>query len=436
MGVGGALIVPSTLSVTASVFTMEERPKAIGIWTGVSGLGIVAGPVLAGWLLEHFAWGSIFLINVPVVLISRRRHAGAGSRGPFADAAKLDLPGAALSIGGLVALVYGVIEAPANGWTSPSELAVFGLAALLPGRLRRSRTDHADPLLDVRMLCPAGLRCRGAGGPAHELRPLRLDVLPEPVPAGRARASGPWRRASRSCRWRSRWQSSARSAWPGEAFSGTKLTSPTGMAAVAAGLWSLRLAGTSGRLSVRRGHALPGRRRHGLRHEPADGGHDPGPAEEPSKASLRRSTAPLANSAERWAWRSSAASPLRSTRPAYARHGLSSRPGRFGRPRLPCRRRRGGRATCPPQGEALLGLARTAFVERHGCGGSGQAPPSPWQAWPWLWPSCRAEPRHRPNRRPRRRPWRQTRTWPRRNLERTAARADQERAAATRTGAA
>ena len=70
MGIGGALIVPSTLSVTSNVFSPEERPKAIGIWTGIAGLGIVAGPVLAGWLLEHFAWGSIFMINVPIVLIS------------------------------------------------------------------------------------------------------------------------------------------------------------------------------------------------------------------------------------------------------------------------------------------------------------------------------------------------------------------------------
>ena len=128
MGVGGALIVPSTLSVTSQVFTMEERPKAIGIWTGVSGLGIVAGPVLAGWLLEHYAWGAIFLINVPIVLISLVGVVALVPEGRSANPAKLDIPGIALSVGGLVTLVYGVIEAPANGWTSSAELARRQLA--------------------------------------------------------------------------------------------------------------------------------------------------------------------------------------------------------------------------------------------------------------------------------------------------------------------
>ncbi|MGD0018645.1 MAG: DHA2 family efflux MFS transporter permease subunit [Candidatus Limnocylindrales bacterium] len=152
MGVGGALIVPSTLSVTANVFTMEERPKAIGIWTGVSGLGIVAGPVLAGWLLEHFAWGSIFLINVPVVLISVVGTLAIVPEGRSPGAAKLDVPGTALSIGGLIALVYGVIEAPANGWTSPFELVTFAVAALLLVGFVIRELSTTEPLLDVRLL--------------------------------------------------------------------------------------------------------------------------------------------------------------------------------------------------------------------------------------------------------------------------------------------
>ncbi len=152
MGVGGALIVPSTLSVTASVFTMEERPKAIGIWTGVSGLGIVAGPVLAGWLLEHFAWGSIFLINVPVVVVSIIGTLALVPEARSANPSRLDLAGSVLSVGGLVALVYGVIEAPASGWTSPSEIGIFALAAvLITGFVIRELTTP-EPLLDVRML--------------------------------------------------------------------------------------------------------------------------------------------------------------------------------------------------------------------------------------------------------------------------------------------
>lgn len=152
MGIGGALIVPSTLSVTANVFTMDERPKAIGIWTAVAGLGIVAGPVLAGWLLDRSSWGSIFLINVPVVIVAVAGTLAIVPEGRSPDAAPLDLPGVALSMGGLVALAYAVIEAPASGWTAPSELAAFGVAtALLTGFVARELTT-AEPLLDVRLL--------------------------------------------------------------------------------------------------------------------------------------------------------------------------------------------------------------------------------------------------------------------------------------------
>jgi EmrB/QacA subfamily drug resistance transporter len=152
MGVGGALIVPSTLSVTASVFTMEERPKAIGIWTAFAGLGIVAGPVLAGWLLEHYWWGSIFLINVPIVIFSIAGSLAIVPEGRAPETAPLDLPGIGLSVAGLVALVYGVIEAPGNGWTSPSELAILGAAGLLIVGFVARELSTPDPLLDVRLL--------------------------------------------------------------------------------------------------------------------------------------------------------------------------------------------------------------------------------------------------------------------------------------------
>jgi EmrB/QacA subfamily drug resistance transporter len=152
MGVGGALIVPSTLSVTSTVFTIEERPKAIGIWTAVAGLGIVAGPVLAGWLLDHYAWGSIFLINVPVVLASIAGSLAIVPESRSAEPAPLDIPGALLSVGTLVTLVYAVIEAPANGWTSAGELAGFGVAALLGVGFVLRELSAPAPLLDVRML--------------------------------------------------------------------------------------------------------------------------------------------------------------------------------------------------------------------------------------------------------------------------------------------
>jgi EmrB/QacA subfamily drug resistance transporter len=131
MGIGGALIMPSTLSVITNLFPPKERGRAIGIWTGVAGLGIVLGPVIGGWLLEHFWWGSVFLINLPVVALA----IGAGwplvpeSRDP--SATPLDPIGATLSIAALVALVYAIIQAPQNGWTDPLILGAFGAAAVL-----------------------------------------------------------------------------------------------------------------------------------------------------------------------------------------------------------------------------------------------------------------------------------------------------------------
>jgi EmrB/QacA subfamily drug resistance transporter len=129
MGIGAALIMPATLSIITNIFPTHERGRAIGVWAGVAGLGIILGPVAGGWLLEHFWWGSVFLVNLPVVALA----IGAGwplvpeSRDP--NATPLDPTGATLSIAALVALVYGIIQAPEDGWTDPVILAAFGVAA-------------------------------------------------------------------------------------------------------------------------------------------------------------------------------------------------------------------------------------------------------------------------------------------------------------------
>jgi EmrB/QacA subfamily drug resistance transporter len=130
MGVGGAFIMPSTLSILTNVFPAEERGRAIGIWAGVSGLGIGIGPVVGGWLLTHFWWGSVFLVNVPVVIFAliAGRLIIPNSKDPSAP--RLDPVGASLSIVGLVSLVFGIIEAPSHGWTDPLILAAFGIALI------------------------------------------------------------------------------------------------------------------------------------------------------------------------------------------------------------------------------------------------------------------------------------------------------------------
>jgi len=149
MGVGGALIMPSTLSILTNVFPAHERGRAIGIWAGVSGLGIAIGPIVGGWLLANFWWGSVFLVNVPVVIVALilGRLIVPDSKDPHPNA--LDPVGAVLSIVGLVSLVYAIIEAPSHGWTSPQTIVGFGFALIVLATFAiwELRSDH--PMLDV-----------------------------------------------------------------------------------------------------------------------------------------------------------------------------------------------------------------------------------------------------------------------------------------------
>ena len=112
MGIGGAFIFPTTLSILTNTFHGQERARAIGIWAGVSGLGIVVGPLGGGLLLEHFAWGSVFLVNVPICIaaVVLGYYFVPTSRDP--EEGRLDPVGAALSIVALSGLLYGIIEGP------------------------------------------------------------------------------------------------------------------------------------------------------------------------------------------------------------------------------------------------------------------------------------------------------------------------------------
>lgn len=149
MGIGAAAIIPSTLSILTTAFPHEERARAIGMWAGVSAIGLALGPILGGFLLEHFHWGSVFLINVPIViaaLISGQLILP-NSRDPSAP--RLDPMGAALSVAGLVSLVYGIIEVPTRGWTSSEIVASFVIAVIVFSLLIawEIRCDH--PMLDL-----------------------------------------------------------------------------------------------------------------------------------------------------------------------------------------------------------------------------------------------------------------------------------------------
>ena len=130
MGAGAALMMPSTLSIINDVFRdPTERSRAIGVWAGTSGLGIAIGPIAGGILLTRFWWGSVFLVNVPIVIAA---IVGAFVLVPESRNPNADLPdpgGATLSIVGLGLLLWAIIEAPSHGWTSGIVLGV-GLASL------------------------------------------------------------------------------------------------------------------------------------------------------------------------------------------------------------------------------------------------------------------------------------------------------------------
>jgi EmrB/QacA subfamily drug resistance transporter len=149
MGIGGALIMPATLSIIINVFTdRKERAQAIAIWTATAGAAVAIGPVTGGWLLEHFWWGSVFLVNVPVVLIALvlGQLFVPTSRDPSAP--PLDIVGALLSIAGLTALVWAIIEGP-NGWTHASTLVGFALAVVLLGAFGLWERRTRFPMLDM-----------------------------------------------------------------------------------------------------------------------------------------------------------------------------------------------------------------------------------------------------------------------------------------------
>jgi EmrB/QacA subfamily drug resistance transporter len=131
MGIGGALIMPSTLSIITNMFREPAvRQRAIGFWAGTSGLGVALGPIIGGLLLAHFWWGSVFLINVPIAAIGFALTLPLVPDSKNARAAAPDIAGAVLSVTGLGLLLWAIIEAPVHGWTSALVISA-GLAGLV-----------------------------------------------------------------------------------------------------------------------------------------------------------------------------------------------------------------------------------------------------------------------------------------------------------------
>jgi len=151
MGLGAALTMPSTLSILSDVFDEAERPKAIAAWGAVSALGIVAGPLVGGYLLEHFHWTSVFLVNVPFVAIGIIATLAVVPESRAPGRVARDPVGALLSVVGLVALVWAITEIPSNGWTSPAVIGAFTTAAVTLATFLWWEGRNAEPMLDVRL---------------------------------------------------------------------------------------------------------------------------------------------------------------------------------------------------------------------------------------------------------------------------------------------
>jgi EmrB/QacA subfamily drug resistance transporter len=150
MGIGAAAIMPSTLSILINVFTgANDRARAIGIWSGTTGLGIAVGPVAGGWLLSHYWWGSVFLVNVPIVVVGLGAVAlfVPNSRNPLRK--RPDTVGAGLSTLGMGLLLWGIIEAPSRTWSSPLILGAIAAAALVLTAFVFWERQSTHPMLEM-----------------------------------------------------------------------------------------------------------------------------------------------------------------------------------------------------------------------------------------------------------------------------------------------
>jgi EmrB/QacA subfamily drug resistance transporter len=152
MGIGAAAIFPSTLSLIANVFTERaERAKAIGLWGATTGIGVATGPIVGGWLLENFWWGSVFLFMVPLAAAVALGIAlfVPSSRDPSVP--PIDWYGLLLSSAAMGTLVFGLIQAPEWGWASTSAVATFAVGVMLMAVFVEVERRVARPMLDVRL---------------------------------------------------------------------------------------------------------------------------------------------------------------------------------------------------------------------------------------------------------------------------------------------
>ncbi len=152
MGLGAAMTFPATLSLISNVFTgRAERARAIGLWGAIGGVAIALGPIVGGWLLEHFSWASIFVAMGPVAAAAILLAAISVPTSKDPAAARSDVPGLLLSTAAMGLLVFTIIEAPSYGWGGARTVAGFAGAAVLMAAFILRERQAAHPMLDVRL---------------------------------------------------------------------------------------------------------------------------------------------------------------------------------------------------------------------------------------------------------------------------------------------
>jgi EmrB/QacA subfamily drug resistance transporter len=164
MGVGGAILTPLTMAVLPVMFEPHERGKAISLVTMGMGIGLPLGPIIGGYLLEHYWWGSIFVINVPIALVALVAVGLLVPESRSATPKPVDLIGAGLSTLGLVSLVYGVIEAPTRGWTDARVLIGLGAGVALLAAFALVERRAKAPMIDLRLFRKARFAWGTAAG--------------------------------------------------------------------------------------------------------------------------------------------------------------------------------------------------------------------------------------------------------------------------------
>src|SRR5262250_1847448 len=163
MGLGAAMTFPATLSLISNVFTeRRERARAIGLWGAIAGVAIALGPIVGGWLLEHYSWAAIFIAMAPVAAAAVILAALVVPTSKDPDAAPVDIPGLVLSSATMALLVFTIIEAPTYGWTAARTLAGFAVSAVLLATFIAAERRAAHPMLEVRLF--RNLRFSAASG--------------------------------------------------------------------------------------------------------------------------------------------------------------------------------------------------------------------------------------------------------------------------------